>query len=236
MDDLGTTYKLAPIQDPAAECGGFTGYASVFHFLDYQNDIIAHGSYAADIPRFMEKGFIGGVEHDHKNPIGRPERLFEDERGLWMAARLVGTEKAQETRQLIREKVVQQLSVGILPIQVKRLATKAEVLDYWRKVGWQPDEEELARAEKGARLIKRAKLLEISPVALGANERTQIMSCKSAGDSPVDVLASLRSLEFRVAALEAALASEEEPSEDEGETEDDLTETLAGFRNFLGDS
>jgi hypothetical protein len=46
-------------------------------------------------------------------------------------------------------------------------------------VGWTPNEEELMRAENGARLIKRAKLLEISPVALAANEQSEIVSYKA---------------------------------------------------------
>jgi hypothetical protein len=42
-----------------------------------------------------------------------------------------------------------------------------------------PTEEELMRAEMGGRLIKRAKLLEISPVALAANEQSEIVSYKA---------------------------------------------------------
>lgn len=226
VGELDLIYKLAPVSHADADNGSFSGHASVFHYLDYHNDIMAVGSYRDDIPRFLDKGFIGGVGHDHNNPIGRPERLFEDAKGLFLSAKLISTSKAQEAREMITSRVVQELSVGILPLQAKRL-TKQDVLDYWKKAGWTPSEEELMRAENGARLIKRAKLLEISPVALGANELTKITSFKSVDSDPlVDVYARLDALEATLKSLTTVSATEA----------DEFTEALEGFRNFLGES
>jgi hypothetical protein len=159
--------------------GGLSGYASTFHFLDYHNDIIAPGAYKGDIERFLKKGFIGGIGHNHDDPIGKPVELMEDGKGLWLEAAFDSSDSAQKARQKIADGIVKELSVGIIPLQVKPLRTKSEVEKYWASVGWTPSEEELMRASDGARLIKRAKLLEVSPVALAANEQSEIVAYKA---------------------------------------------------------
>lgn len=229
MSQLELIHKLAPAPRVSEDNGGFEGYASVFNFLDYHNDIIAPGAYKDDIPRFLKEGFIGGVAHDHANPIGRPQRLFEDGYGLFLDAKLVSTSKAQEARELITSDVVRKLSVGIMPMQVKSLRTKQEVLDYWKKTGWEPDEEQLMRAESGARLIKRAKLLEVSPVALAANELSEITSYKSL---QTDVIADILK---RLSVLEEMVKEMSDDSSDE--VEEDMAECeklLKGFREYIG--
>lgn len=247
-DDLNQIYKLAPI-NPAMEsdAGGFSGYASTFHFLDYHNDIIATGAYKADIGRFLSKGFIGGIGHDHNNPICKPVELMEDSKGLWLVAKLVDTSKAQEDRKLISSGVVKELSVGIMPLQVKKL-TKKQVLEYWDSVGHSPSEEELMRAEGGARLIKRAKLLEISPVALAANEQSEIVSYKAGkrlSKASMDVLANVcQQVKIAYELLEGLLEEagvkaddDSEETEAEGATVeqsfDPMDDLLTAFRDFL---
>lgn len=225
LSELDLIYKLAPAPKINGDNGGFEGYASVFHLLDYHNDIVAPGAYKDDAPRFLKEGFIGGVGHDHSNPIGKPQRLFEDAYGLFLDAMLVSTSKAQEARELITADVVRKLSVGIMPMQVRSLRTKQEVLDYWKKSGWTPSEEELMRAEGGARLIKRAKLLEVSPVALPANELSEITSYKS--HSP-DVLADVFK---RLDALEATVKSLTSVPDTEV---DEYADLIEGFRSYLG--
>lgn len=248
MDNI---YKLAPIR-PASESdsGGFSGYASTFNFLDYHNDIIAKGAYTHDLARFLQKGFIGGVGHDHANPIGRPVELFEDAKGLWLVAHLIDTTKAQDDRKLIVSGVVKELSVGIIPMQVKRLRTRTEVESYWKSVGWIPSDEEIMRAENGARLIKRAKLLEISPVAMGANEQTEIRSfkagrrfSKASTEILVQVCQQVKTAyeTLETVLTEAGVKSEEDDGEDDAEAEgapagpefDPMDEILSAFREFL---
>ena len=246
--ELSLVYKLAPApRVDNSDSGGFAGYASTFHFLDYHGDIIAPGAYKADIQRFMSKGFIGGVNHDHANPIGKPVELFEDAKGLFLEAILVDTVKAQEDRKLITSGVVKELSVGIIPLQIKRM-TKKETLDYWKKAGYSPSEEELMRAESGSRLIKRAKLLEISPVALGANEQTAISSFKSGrkiSQTTADLLAQVcaqvkASYELLETLLvDAGIKSESEEEEAEAPAqakiavEDPLNDLLEAFRAYI---
>ena len=247
--ELSLVYKLAPaLRVDNSDSGGFAGYASTFHFLDYHGDIIAPGAYKADIQRFLTKGFIGGINHDHANPIGKPVELFEDAKGLFLEAMLVDTVKAQEDRKLITSGVVKELSVGIIPLQIKRM-TKKETLDYWKKAGYSPSEEELMRSESGTRLIKRAKLLEISPVAMGANEQTAISSYKAGrkiSQTTADLLAqvcaqvkaSYEMLETLLVDAGIKSESEEEdvaeaPAQAKVAVEDPLNDLLEAFRAYI---
>ena len=195
--------------------GGFSGYGSPFHTLDLQGDIIAPGAFVDDIPRFLKKGFVGGSNHDHKTPIGRFTDAFEDPIGLWVEAALVNTKAAQETRELIQSEVIQSLSIGILPLQARRL-TPDEVLEYWKKAGYQPSDQEELMAKSGARLIKRAKILEISPAALPANENAAIVRYKSletADFSVPDLAEAVTSLKSLVHRLEHAIGNLPETAE-----------------------
>jgi HK97 family phage prohead protease len=247
--ELLLVYKSAGIPKvDETDAGGMSGYASTFHFLDYHNDIIAPGAYKSDIGRFLQKGFIGGVGHDHRNPIGKPVELFEDIKGLYLVAQFVNTTKAQEDRKLITNGVVKELSVGILPLQSKALRTKKAVQEYWSSVGYSPSEEELLRAENGARLIKRAKLLEVSPVALAANEQSEIVAYKAGkrfSQASVEMLTQICA-QVKIAyelletlLEEAGVKGEDEVAEEvvseatKPGTESQKEDLLQAFREFL---
>lgn len=247
---LEPIYKEADIySDRALEdtTGGFSGYGSVFHTLDYHNDIVSPGAYIADLPRFMSKGFVGGPDHNHAKPIGLFKEAHEDSIGLYVRAVYSSTPFAQETRTLISEGVIKSLSVGIMPLQVKRLRDRSEVMQYWDKVGYAPTDEEMQRAEKGARLIKRAKLLEISPVALPANENAEILSYKAGrkiskpnteliGQSITEMRNAIQRLEDMLVAVTATQADAGE-AETEATGADDLSGifevNLASFHDFI---
>lgn len=249
MSELTLIFKEADIRSATFSDGngGFSGYGSYFHTLDYHNDIIAPGAYRDDISRFLSKGFVGGPDHNHARPIGRFKTAKEDQVGLWVEAIYASTPHAQEVRALISEEVIKSLSVGIMPLQVKRLKTKNEVLKYWSDAGYEPTDEELMRAEAGARLIKRARILEVSPVALPANENAVITQFKAGrkisksnleliNQSLSEMRSALQRLEELVSAVETAQA-EEEKEESEIVVINDPLEgfevTLASFRDFL---
>lgn len=223
MPSLSTVYKEFPVTGGA---GGVSGYGSTFHFLDWHNDIIAPGAWLQDIPRFLSKGFVGGIGHDHKKPIGKPLRVYEDSRGLYMDASFDTSSEAQHARQKIKDGIIKLFSVGVVPLQARQLNEK-QIYEYWAKAGWTPSEEEKMRAAdpSGATLIKRARILEISPVAIAANDHAEIITYKSF-NSDVDELRS------RVEVLEAKFkAMNSVPPEDE----DEIEKLLNSFENFLGD-
>jgi len=202
--------------------GGFSGYASTFYTLDSHGDIVDRSAYTHDLPRFLSKGFVGGSNHDHKNPIGRFTDAYEDQSGLWVDVQLSNTRAAQETRQLILDGVIQSMSVGILPIVTKRM-THNEVLRYWGQAGYTPSELESLWATNGARLIKKARLLEVSPVALPANEMAAIMTVKSAElkagrrfsrDSVDTITAFMTQIQSAISSLQALIMRTDNTLED----------------------
>lgn len=252
MGELQLVFKEASINDISTDtqAGGFSGYGSVFHTLDYHNDIVLPGAYKEDLDRFLSKGFVGGPDHNHSKPIGRFTKAFEDRHGLWVEASYSSTGYAQEVRTLISEGVIKSLSVGIMPLQVKRLKTKSEVMKYWSDNGYEPTSEEVLRAEGGARLIKRAKLLEVSPVALPANENAEIRDYKAGrvisgsnletiNEALREIRAGLQRLEVLVTTVETAQAKEESEEAEIIVIEDPLKDyevTLASFRQFISPS
>lgn len=247
MESLCKLYKSADVRSVSdSPNGGFSGYGSVFHALDYHGDIVAPGAYKSDLDRFLKRGFMGGSGHDHNKPIGKFKSAIEDRSGLWVEGEFASTHDAQEVRALISEGVISSLSVGILPLQVKRLRNKSEVMQYWSDFGYEPTEEELQRAEGGARLIKRAKLLEISPVALPANEHAEIVSYKSgrkiSGENLDKIRTAIADVRAAIGRLED-LASSVDPTQAEGVSEDALEDVseeslesfdlvLASFKAF----
>lgn len=224
MPSLVTTYKTFEVSSDSG--GALSGYANVFHFLDWHNDIIAPGAFLQDIPRFVAKGFVGGIGHDHKNPIGKPTRLFEDSRGLYMDASLDDSPEATRARQKVADGIIKHFSVGVVPLQARRLNEK-QIHEYWAKAGWTPSEEERMRSADpdGATLIKRARILEVSPVALPANDHSDIVSYKAFGGGLDDLRRRVEVLEKKFASASCAVDV----------NEDEIGKLLEGFRNFLGD-
>lgn len=223
MPSLVTVYKEFEVK--TTDSGGVSGYANVFHFLDWDQEIIAPGAWQGDIPRFVKKGFVGGIGHNHRSPIGKPARMYEDSRGLFMDAVFDSSPEAQHARLKIRDGVIKFFSVGVVPLQARRLNEK-QIYEYWAKNKWEPSEEERLRASdpQGATLIQRARILEVSPVALPANDLSEIVSYKSFGDG-------LEDLRRRVELLENKKSAPPRVTVDE----DKIGKLLDGFQSLLGD-
>lgn len=101
-----------PEQGLALEEGyRISGYASLFDKVDQGGDRVARGAYRAS----LAKG--GGVkmlwQHDPAQPIGIWDEIREDERGLWVAGRLLPqVARAKEAAALIEAGALDGLSIG----------------------------------------------------------------------------------------------------------------------------
>ncbi len=178
--------KILPFERAElGEGGAFAGYANAFHLLDVVGDILVPGAFSEGLVEFLESGFVGGINHNWDHPIGRPTEVFEDRKGLWVQARVSDTEAGREALTLLRDGVLTKLSIGFETMEARRLETAAQVAGYWRLAGYSPTAEEQGRAKRGARLILRARLLEVSPVTVPANALATVESVKSVseGDS-----------------------------------------------------
>tara|TARA_B100001939_G_C16935787_1_gene615959 strand:- start:31 stop:741 length:711 start_codon:yes stop_codon:yes gene_type:complete len=145
-------YKQAEISDVDENLGIVKGYGSIFGNVDSDNDIIEKGAYARTIKNNGSRvKYL--YQHDITKPIGRMKELFEDEKGLGFVAEIPKTTFGIEVLELMKYNVIDENSVGILPVKK----------DY---------------NEDGVRIIKEAKLFEISAVTLASNDEAKILEVK----------------------------------------------------------
>jgi HK97 family phage prohead protease len=158
----------------------FEGYASKYYALDTYGTIVMPGAFDASLPGFLQRNIIGNIDHDHSKPIGKFYAATSDSVGLYVKGRFSDVSWSRDVRTLIKDEVIQGLSVG-MKIQESRQASMAEVKRIWAKANYTPDEHELARLneKKGAVLITKARLREVSPTAMPSNEKSEILSYKS---------------------------------------------------------
>lgn len=162
--------------------GEIEGYASVFNNIDRHGHIIKRGAYSDGLPLFLSDNFIGGSGHDWANPVGKFYAASEDGNGLYVKGRFSDTAAARDLRTLVQDGVIKKLSVGI-EVETVYKASHREVADLWASEGYQPSQDDRKRLDrhKSILIIEKAQLLEVSPVAVPANDRAAITGFKSAG-------------------------------------------------------
>jgi HK97 family phage prohead protease len=137
--------------------GLFSGYASVFGKLDYQNEIVEPGAFTRTLRKWREDGRNPAMlwMHDPTQPIGVWLSLAEDQNGLAVQGRLaLRTQKGQEAYELLKMGALTGMSIGYR-------VSKSKV-DVKRK----------------ARLLLDVDLFEISLVTFPANEAARVNDVK----------------------------------------------------------
>jgi HK97 family phage prohead protease len=179
------------------EDGGGTleGLGAAFLNLDATGDIIAPGAFADAIPKFLVDGFIGGLNHDWRNPLGHPAEARETKDGLYIRAVFDDTTDARDMRAKLTphpetgRATIRKLSIGYKPVEARMLNSPDEIKSYWTKSGYSPSGDDLARADKSkrARLLTKLDLMEISPVSVPANDRANVLAAKMFGGLGMDM-------------------------------------------------
>lgn len=143
------------------EQGVFTGYASIFGVVDLDNDVVEPGAFAESIATgTASDGVLIFAQHrDGLEPLGRSLELREDAKGLFVKGQISETAVGRDYRQLIKDGVLDQMSIGYI------------AQDY-------------AIDEQGVRHLKKVDLLEISIVNYPANTEARIQSYKG-GKTPM---------------------------------------------------
>lgn len=138
------------------EQGIFTGYASVFGVVDLDNDVVEPGAFAESLKSgTASNGVLIFAQHDDgRLPLGRSLELREDKKGLYIKGQISETGLGRDYRQLIRDGVLDQMSIGYI----------AQDYDV---------------DEKGVRHLHQVDLLEISIVNYPANTEARIQSYKN---------------------------------------------------------
>lgn len=195
----------------AASGDGSTGdgLGAAFHNIDTYGEIISPGAFIQDLPRFLSEGFIGGLNHDWDNPIGKPTAAAETTQGLAVSWAISDTSHGRDVKILLKDGVIKKLSIGFQTIGREWLETSAEVEAYWQKHNYTPSAEDVAAAAQGSiKLLTRIRLYEVSPVTVPANSRADITGVKDA-KSTERVLIGLGFDRIEAARLAATLAGEE---------------------------
>lgn len=136
-----------------SEDGTFEGYAAVFNNVDRGGDVIEKGAFRRTIDH---KGGALPVlwQHDTATPIGVGVEMREDERGLWVKAKLaLTTAKGREAYDLLKMGAIKGLSIGYRVIK--------------------------DAVENGKRLLKEIELFEYSVVTIPMNPLAEVAAVKA---------------------------------------------------------
>jgi HK97 family phage prohead protease len=133
------------------------GYASTFGNVDYVGDMVVAGAYKRTLNNNM--GRIK-VLRDHESPIGVPVEAYEDTKGLYTRSRISDTQLGNETLTLLRDGVLDRMSIGYEPVQ----------------------KEHGKHEGKDVRFLKEIKLYEWSIVTFPANDAAAVTGIKALED------------------------------------------------------
>lgn len=138
--------------DVDAESRIISGYASTYD-LDQGGDIIVRGAFAKTLEVGSKRVKVLW-QHNSQMPIGRPVKMQEDDKGLFVESYIAKTRQGDEALELAREGIIDSMSIG-----------------------YQVNESEYK--DDGVRVIKELTLMEYSLVTWPMNEAAVITGVKS---------------------------------------------------------
>ena len=138
--------------------GTFEGYAAIFNNVDLGNDLIEPGAFTKTLKENSKRVKICW-QHDTKEPIGIPLEMKEDSTGLWVKGRLSQTSRGRDALILMRDGVINELSIGYDTIKYKY--------------------------DGPVRHLKEVRLWEFSPVTFAMNPTATVTSIKSMDENDV---------------------------------------------------
>lgn len=170
----------------------FEGYASYFNNKDAYSDIVVKNAFKKTIVENRKRIKVLW-QHNVYEPIGLPEHMEEDSKGLFVKARIVETDVGKKAMTLLREGVINEMSIGYRVVK-----------------------EEYDREQK-TRMLKELKLMEFSLVTFGANDKARVTNVKFENllDELKDgeIRLDRKKIEETIKVLEALLVTDE-PSND----------------------
>lgn len=163
--DRPVEIKAGP-DDGLAE-GEFTAYVSVYDNVDSYGDVVTKGAFSVTLADWKASGapiplYWGHNIADPDFNIGEIVEANEDERGLWVKARLdLDNPKSAQTYRLLKGRRVREMSFGFATVK----ASDAE------------------RDGRYVRQLDEVKLFEVSVVPVGANPDTEVIAVRAAASS-----------------------------------------------------
>ena len=140
--------------------GIFAGYGSVFGVRDRMGEVVDRGAFSRSLDAHRTNGTTPALllHHDHQRPVGRFEKILEDDSGLYVEGALaMGTPIGAEAYELLKAGALTGLSIGFIP-RLKKYD----------------------QADKTEHILD-VDLLEISLVSVPANPAAVVTAVKSIG-------------------------------------------------------
>lgn len=135
--------------------GTFSGYASVFNNVDFQQEVIAKGAFRKSLDYWHKQNKMPKMlwQHDPKTPIGKWLEIKEDQYGLFVKGQLIlDIRQGRDAYALLRAEILDGLSIGFQASKVLR--------------------------QDKCRVLQEIDLHEISLVTFAANPKAQVTSFK----------------------------------------------------------
>ena len=155
---MNTKHQTSPFCIKSLEDDGiFSGYASVFDCVDFQNDQVTPGAFSKSLDAWRAKAAWPKMlwQHDHHHPIGVWLDMQEDATGLLVKGQLLlDVRKGREAYALLKRNVVNGLSTGF-------------------------SLEKATRSTMGHQLLQEVHLHEVSLVTFAANPKARVEWVKS---------------------------------------------------------
>lgn len=131
--------------------GVFEGYASTFGNVDKVSDVVAKGAFEESLANLEPKVLW---QHDMYKPVAKLMEAYEDDKGLYIKAKMAKTSLGNDALQLMRDGIIDKMSIG------------------FRVVDSEFD------VDRGVRILKKIQLIEFSLVTIPANDDARIMAVK----------------------------------------------------------
>ncbi len=188
MNAMETKTAVLSLTSVSVDGGSFTGYAAVFGNRDAGNDRIISGAFASSLGEYRKSAHVFW-HHDTSKPIARVTDAREDGHGLRIEAAFYSTPTAQESRQVLLERLAAGLDLG--------MSIGYAILPGGSRI-----------AKDGTRELTRLRLLETSLVPLAMNELAVAFAAKSRSTvDPEQQALRLEKLKFQMHLFEAKYGS-----------------------------
>ena len=185
------------------------GYAARFGNVDQVGDVIVKGAFKKTLEG---QGRIKTF-YNHMIPIGKPVKMYEDDKGLYTESVISRTPKGDEILELVKDGVIGEMSIAYEVIQ--------ESMDAARKI----------------RVLKELKLFEFGPVDFPANPEAIITGMKTLADrvSQARDISGLEPLKKELKALLDAMENQPPAGTDPKEIPPSVDTELKSITTALDD-
>jgi len=150
---LNFPFEVKQINDEDPDFFIFEGYASTFGNVDLGDDVVVKGAFTKTLQE--NPNFKILWQHKMQEPIGMPTRAFEDEKGLFISAKLPREDS------FVSGRVIPQIKVG----SIDSMSIGFFVKDF--------------DVDKGVRFLKEVELFETSLVTMPMNPKANLTDFKS---------------------------------------------------------